>query len=165
MATKKKVVGSFTAPNQPKRPRGKGKPFQPNNPETGEVDPRINRGGRKAGEGFNALRKLALEISQEVAFDRKGQPILAPNGTPMSIAEVVLRLLAADPNKRDKFLEISHGKPADVAANIDLSRLTDEQLKRVADGEDIVHVLITSQSASNLGAEGTTGTQQDTDSA
>lgn len=121
--------------------------FQPNDPATGKRDERINRAGRIPGPGFQKLRDLAYKISTEIAVDRYGKPMMAPDGAPMSIAETILRLMAQDPKRQHLFLEISNGKAADIvqtiSQNIDLASLTDEQLTRLGNGEDIVHILLT----------------------
>lgn len=162
MARSKSKNGSETAKNLPKKPRGKGVPFKANNPETGEKDPRINRAGRQLGAGFDELRKMALSIAQEKAVDRDGKPLLSPGKTEMTIGELILRMMAADPKRQEAFLEISHGKAEDIVhhllSNIDLAILTEEQLARIAAGENIVRVLVTTQSA---GGTGTPPAEQD----
>lgn len=138
----------------------KGVPFKPNDPVTGEKDERINRAGRTLGAGFDSLRKMALGIAQETALDRYGKPVLAPDGvTPMTIGETILRMMAQDPKRQQAFLEISNGKPQEIIhhllQNIDLAILTEEQLGRVAAGEDIVTVLLTTQGARGAGTSPT----------
>lgn len=46
--------------------------FKPNNPETGEKDPRINREGRKTPKDVQELNALIDEILNEDAEDTKG---------------------------------------------------------------------------------------------
>lgn len=156
MAPRKKK-GSKPANKLPKKPRGKGKPFKANDPETGDKDPRINRTGKRAGPGFDNLRKLAELISEEIAIDREGKEIPAPDGNPMTIAEFILRCMAADPKRQQAFLEISHGKPTEIIQhlmqNIDMSLLSGEQLDRISKGEDIVTVLLTTQGTRRGGEE------------
>lgn len=156
MASANSKTGKNQAP-KPKRQPNKGA-FKKNDPLTGEKDERINRGGRPPLEaGFDSLRKLALSIATETAVDRYGKPVTAPDGKAMTIGETILRLMAQDPKRQQSFLEISHGKPAEIIhaliQNIDLSLLTEEQLTRVANGEDIVTVLVTTQGKSAAGTD------------
>ena len=70
-------------------------------------DPRINRNGRP--KSFDALRKLAQQLSSEVAKDREGNEIIR-DGHKVTIAELVLFQMASSPKQRKEFLEIAFGK-------------------------------------------------------
>ena len=70
-------------------------------------DPRINRNGRP--KSFDALRKLAQQLSHEVAIDRDGNELIR-NGHKVTIAELVLFQMAADKKQRREFLEVAFGK-------------------------------------------------------
>lgn len=55
-----------------KKPRGKGKPFKPNDPETGEKDERINRKGRLMPKSLIELQDIIDEIFAETIKDSSG---------------------------------------------------------------------------------------------
>ena len=78
-------------------------------------DPRINRNGRP--KSFDTLRKLAQQLSSEVAKDRDGHEIIR-DGHKVTIAELVLFQMASNPKQRKEFLEIAFGK---VPQNIDMT--------------------------------------------
>ena len=66
-------------------------------------DPRINRKGRP--RSFNALRKLALELSHETSTNK--------DGTTRTAVESILRQMANDPKQRELFLQYAYGKIPD----------------------------------------------------
>jgi hypothetical protein len=66
-------------------------------------DPRINRKGRP--RSFNALRKLALELSHE--------PVKTKDGATITAVESILRQMANDPKQRELFLQYAYGKIPD----------------------------------------------------
>ena len=70
-------------------------------------DPRINRNGRP--KSFDALRKLAQQLSSEVATDANGQEVIR-DGHKVTIAELVLLQMVRDKKQRKEFLEIAFGK-------------------------------------------------------
>ena len=70
-------------------------------------DPRINRNGRP--KSFDALRKLAQQLSSEVATDANGQEVIR-DGHKVTIAEMVLLQMVRDKKQRKEFLEIAFGK-------------------------------------------------------
>jgi len=73
-------------------------------------DPRINRNGRP--KSFDALRKLAQQLSHEVARDKDGNELIR-NGHKVTIAELVLFQMISDRKQRKEFLEIAFGKVPD----------------------------------------------------
>ena len=70
-------------------------------------DPRINRNGRP--KSFDALRKLAQQLSSEVAKDKSGQEIIR-DGHKVTVAELLLVQMMSDKKQRKEFLEIAFGK-------------------------------------------------------
>ena len=75
-------------------------------------DPRINRNGRP--KSFDALRKLAQQLSSEVAKDRDGNELIR-DGHKVTIAEMVLFQMMSDKKQRKEFLEIAFGKvPSEI---------------------------------------------------
>lgn len=145
--TKKKVK----APGEPKKKAPRGKPFVAKEQNGGELDPRINTTGRPVH--FDALRFMALGIATELAIDRAGQPLPAPDGHKMTVAEVILRSMAQDPDRQEKFLQIGYGKVPDqmVLSNVDFSKLTDEQLRRIQAGENVIDVLLSTTGSGSAG--------------
>lgn len=105
-------------------------------------DPRINRKGRP--KSFDALRTLALEIAHEEVTGKDGQPIII-NGHIATATEIVLRqwLQSKDTRLVLAFFEYAYGKPPTKQENlnVNMNDLTDEQLERIAAGEDIASVL------------------------
>lgn len=112
-------------------------------------DPRINRKGRP--RTFDALRTLAQDIAHEEAKDANGQTITV-NGKGVTIAEAILRKWATskDPRLQINFMEVAFGKTPVENRNvdIDLSKLSSEQLERVAAGEDVIKVIVDGYSSS-----------------
>lgn len=117
-----------TAPKQ--QPPGKkkvpGVPFFPG-------DPRINRKGRP--HTFDTLRALAQQIATE----------MSSSGSSMSNVEAIMRDWAYSPDVRKQqiFVEYAYGKvpTSNIDAQIDLSTLTDQQLRRLANGEPLIDIL------------------------
>ena len=101
-------------------------------------DPRINRNGRP--KSFDALRKLALQISAEIVPDKARAPsvqkVLNANGTErehiLTVAEYILRLWASSnkPELQRAFMEIAFGK---VPQNLDVT----------TDGKPLVQFVVT----------------------
>ena len=112
---KKTKNASNTAEKQRKsrKPRKmpKGVPFKKNDPITGEKDERINRTGRPVN--FDQLRALGQQLGHELVLDRRGKPILSPDGQPMTATEQIMRQMMADPKQRLDWLFITYGKPAE----------------------------------------------------
>ena len=106
------------------------KPFQ-------KGDVRINRKGRP--KDFTGLRALAQLIANEKIASKDGLVV-------MSRIELLMRDWAS--SKNDKlnraFVEYAFGKVSDqVELKIDLSNLSDEQVERIARGEDVLSVIAT----------------------
>jgi len=97
-------------------------------------DPRINRNGRP--KSFDALRKLAQQISAEIVPDKTGKnpatkKVLNANGTErehiLTLAEAILRLWAQSgkPELQRAFMEIAFGKvPQDIDLTSDGKAIT-----------------------------------------
>lgn len=104
-------------------------------------DPRINRKGRP--RTFDAARTLAQEIAHEVALS-DGKPLII-DGHKVTVIEAILRKWATSKDARLQmaFVEYAYGKPPqrNDVVNIDVSKLTDEQLDRLAKGEDVHAIL------------------------
>ena len=75
--------------------------------------PNINRKGRP--KVFNDLRKLALEIANDIAT-KDGKPIYDENGKGLSVIDVIMKQWAfsKDPRFQKAFVEICYGKVPDV---------------------------------------------------
>jgi hypothetical protein len=96
-------------------------------------DPRINRKGRP--RSFNQLRKLAMSLAHEKVDTQQGT---------MTAVEVILRQMAKDPKQRELFLQYAYGKVPDkleLTGSIDISTLTDHQLLRLKNGDNVLDVL------------------------
>ena len=141
-------TGSNTAIGREKKPRGKGKPFEKNNPKTGEKDLRINRKGptRK----FDALREMVLDVLTE-ELELKNREA----GTSQKITqlEVMIRdwIQSRDFNKQSKALEYGFGKvPDEIKHHFDedefikrhIDKFTDGELQRVQAGENGMDILL-----------------------
>ena len=83
-------------------------------------DKRINRDGRPKNSGD--LTALAKRIGHEVATKKKGgelEPVLGPDGKPMTVIEVILRQWAQNPKQQGDFVDRAYGKvatPVDVTS-------------------------------------------------
>ena len=74
-------------------------------------DKRINRDGRPATAA--SLSALAKRIGHEVATKKKGgelEPVLGPDGKPMTVIEVILRQWAQNPKQQGDFVDRAYGK-------------------------------------------------------
>lgn len=90
--------------------------IRPNKGQFTKGDPRINRNGRP--KSFDALRKLAQSLADEIARDKDGHPIII-EGHIATKAEMILRGLS-DANP-ERFLEIGYGKvptPLEVSGDM-----------------------------------------------
>lgn len=128
--------------------------FKPNDEKTGYKDPRINR--TKTPKMFFELRKLALQLMHEKITDPNGAAVLAPDGQEMTAVEYILRRAMMDTKKDMETIYIAFGKPVDTNIQLtkeQLERLTEEQIDRLLNGEDLLSVLL--YSATHSG-EGTT---------
>lgn len=125
-----------------KKPRGK--PFKKNNPQTGEIDERINRQGVRK---FDELRHITLRLLNEnITVGSEEKKLL------MSQVEFVLRnwILSNDFQKQARALEYGFGKvPDEVKHSFDLDQFimdnidifTDGQLVRIRGGESPLAIL------------------------
>lgn len=117
-------------------------------------DPRINRKGRP--RTFDALRELAQQIAHEEA-KANGQPLVI-DGHIATVTEVIMRQWAQSKDARlqQAFIAYAYGKPPEKQevrnVNIDLSKMSDEQVEQLANGADIYTVLADS-STSGAGTE------------
>lgn len=121
--------------------------FKPNDPETGYIDPRINRTGqnRKFTEFHHMLDRI---FSERLEIKREGVKVRE-----ISVLENMARmwLLSQDYNKQNKLLEYLVGKVPDVLdvqsgeaesfikSNLDL--LADGQIERLRKGENASVIL------------------------
>lgn len=73
-------------------------------------DPRINRKGRP--KNFDTWRAMAVEILQEPAKDKDGQPIII-DGHIATNAEMIARSWMKDPKRQQALIESAFGKVPD----------------------------------------------------
>ena len=78
---------------------GKDTRFKPNDPETGEKDPRINRNGRP--KSFDQLRALFQDIASEEIVDQ---------GKKRTRAQAIGIAMSMDKKLMREFLEFAYGK-------------------------------------------------------
>lgn len=71
-------------------------------------DKRINRDGRPKNSG--ELGALFRRIGHEIATDKSGNPVIGPDGKPMTIVEVIARQKAQDKKYQSEFLGRGWGK-------------------------------------------------------
>lgn len=115
--------------------------FKPNDPETGFVDPRINRTGQN--RKFTEFHQMLDRIFSEELEIRKDDKKIGV----MSVLENMARLwlVSQDYNKQNKLLEYFIGKVPDVLdvrsgevedfLKTNLELLTDGQIERLRKGE------------------------------
>ena len=133
------AISSQTTPPQ-KRRRGPGRPFV-------KGDPRIYH--ERGPKHFNALRKLALEIANDVVKKDNGKAVVL-NGHQVEVVEAILRAWAGshDYQKQNKFIEIGYGKVPDelIITTQDWEKIIDllpiEFTERIANGEPVIEVLV-----------------------
>jgi hypothetical protein len=114
-----------------RRKMPKGQPFTKN-------DPRINRRGRPRTLG--ELRELIQSIGHET--------LSADGKTYTRIEALTRRMIAGNsPSNIKEILRYGWGEPHQSALNVDMSQLTDEQVQRIANGEDVLSVITTNNSA------------------
>lgn len=73
-------------------------------------DPRINRDGRPKDSA--SLAALARRIGHEKATNKNGEPVLGPDGKPMTVLEVIMRQWAQDPKRQAMFIDRAFGRQA-----------------------------------------------------
>jgi hypothetical protein len=107
-------------------------------------DPRRNLKGRP--RSFDQFRALAQDIAEQIATTKDGTP-LTWNGQEITFAEFVLLSWVTDKKYLEKFAEAAFGKvpQSGTNLNIDMAKLTDAQLERIAKGEDPLKVLTNAQ--------------------
>lgn len=77
----------------------------------------INRDGRPKNSG--ELGALFRRIGHEIATDKSGNPVIGPDGKPMTVVEVIARQKAQDKKYQSEFLDRGWGKvptPVDVTS-------------------------------------------------
>ena len=87
-----------------------GKPFT-------KGDKRINRDGRP--KNSTDLSALFRRIGAEVATKKNGEPIIGPDGRPMTVLEAIARQWAQNPRQQADFVDRAYGKvatPVDVTS-------------------------------------------------
>ena len=144
-------AGSYTARRQPVKrlgggkgsgnKRGKGKPFQKNDPKTGAKDERINRNGRP--RSADELKQLIFEIFDEEAENTE-------TGEKLTILKYMLRkmAIAGQPADRSELLNRAVGKVPDaiVLSYDDIQKIIDQlpsdMVDRLVKGDDLGDVII-----------------------
>ena len=71
-------------------------------------DPRINRDGRP--KNSTDLSALFRRIGAEVATKKNGEPIIGPDGKPMTVIEAIARQWAQNPKQQADFVDRAYGK-------------------------------------------------------
>lgn len=96
-------------------------------------DPRCNRDGRP--KDAVGLAALCRRIGHEIAKTKDDQPVLGPDGRPMTIVEVIVRQKAQNPKYQAEFLERGWGKvQTDISiAGKDGERIVIEVIRREND--------------------------------
>lgn len=101
-------------------------------------DPRCNRKGRP--RSFDKLRELAQQIAIEPARNKDGNIIIRDDKIVTQI-EAMFRIMIQDPKRSALFLEYAYGKPkielehsgeVKQTTKLDVSELTDDELKTLA---------------------------------
>lgn len=107
-----------------------------------KADPRINRKGRP--RTLSELRALIQSLANEPSDGK-------PEWTRL-IVMLRAMLVSRSPADRKELLRYGYGEPPQETTNlnVDWSQLTDEQLERIAKGEDVRRV-ITAASAGRAG--------------
>jgi hypothetical protein len=104
-------------------------------------DPRINREGRpvgKAPKSQEELRRLIHDIAHEEVTSKDGSI------TATRIEAILMNwATSGDVRKQELFVAYGYGKikEQNTALNLNLNECTDEQLIRIANGEDAASVL------------------------
>lgn len=153
MAKTNKRAGSSAANNtqgqRPKKGRGPGKPFKPNDPTTGEKDPRINRLG--APRTFLEAREEALAVinGERKVRDEDGNIVETKHDRLRILFE---RWYASNDFQREReLLQYGYGKiPDEVRHRTDedefvakyISVFTDGELERIRGGESGFDILV-----------------------
>lgn len=147
--TKKPVVKT-TKNNEPKPKKlggVTGKGFMPNNPITGEKDPKINRRGRPTKDQIGE-RELWQNTFAEYLYDDQGKVIMDDvSGKPLTRLQARIRVATSsrNPSEFENALNRAYGKITEetrslsviddfILNNIDL--FTDGQIQRIQSGED-----------------------------
>ena len=71
-------------------------------------DKRINRDGRP--KNSTDLSALFRRIGAEVATKKNGEPIVGPDGRPMTVLEAIARQWAQNPRQQGDFVDRAYGK-------------------------------------------------------
>ena len=71
----------------------------------------INRDGRP--KNSVELGALFRRIGAEIATDKQGNPIIGPDGKPMTVVEAIARQKAQDKRYQEEFLNRAYGKVPD----------------------------------------------------
>ena len=71
-------------------------------------DKRINRDGRP--KNSTDLSALFRRIGAEVATKKNGDPIIGPDGRPMTVLEAIARQWAQNPRQQGDFVDRAYGK-------------------------------------------------------
>ena len=107
---------------------GYGKP--PKHSQFKKGDPRINRDGRP--KDSVSLSALFRRIGNEPAVKRNGQPMLDPNGKPMTNVEVLARSMMQNPKQQGDFLERGWGKVPQGVEPQDVINWTPDEWRKEA---------------------------------
>jgi hypothetical protein len=125
-------------------------------------DPRIWRKGRP--RKFDQWRNLTIEVLREPARDKNGEPIII-DGHIATNAEMIARSWLSDKKRQPDLIAAAFGKVPDRQENIniDVSQLSDEQLTRLAKGDDLRTILTTQSTSRDRAAQADDESEQDTD--
>ena len=93
-------------------------------------DKRINRDGRP--KNSTDLSALFRRIGAEVATKKNGEPIVGPDGRPMTVLEAIARQWAQNPRQQGDFVDRAYGKVPQGAEPQDVINWTPDEWRKEA---------------------------------
>ena len=93
-------------------------------------DKRINRDGRP--KNSTDLSALFRRIGAEVATKKNGEPIVGPDGKPMTVLEAIARQWAQNPKQQGDFVDRAYGKVPQGAEPQDVINWTPDEWRKEA---------------------------------
>ena len=93
-------------------------------------DKRINRDGRP--KNSTDLSALFRRIGAEVATKKNGEPIVGPDGRPMTVLEAIARQWAQNPRQQGDFVDRAYGKVPQGVEPQDVINWTPDEWRKEA---------------------------------